>query len=492
MRPKPKAAGEFAIQRASTGNAELDSLLGGGFPRGSLILVSGNPGTGKTIFSAGVLYQGARREKENGVYVSFSEDRKAFFENMRTVGLDMEALEEEGRFKFLEMFATTREGMGKVAGELLETIRATGARRLVVDSYSAMAQAIGTDYEGRQVLHTVLGKIVRNLGCTTLVICEQPTGEDRIGDGSEEFVADGVLNLKHTIPRELEIRKMRGTKLWTRAVTYTIDNGFRVLTTELRSPAQIKRWEPIPDTNGLVSTGSRDLDAVLGGGLPRGAYVVLESSSEVMIRELRLFTRSLCLNAVNQMRGVLVLPTGGVSAKEIKAAWTPYTTAELFDNFVRIFEQEQPARTGSPSPPPYVVPMTENQGVEDEAQLEESSRRLHAAYRELKARSGNQPVIRNIGYDSMETMYARYPEKLLNEVGFAIATTRAARDITLGLAKPSLGILDKIAGIVDWHLRLTKKNGLLMFQGVKPYTSLYAVDCDVSRGYPETKLSILT
>jgi hypothetical protein len=219
--------------------------------------------------------------------------------------------------------------------------------------------------------------------------------------------------------------------------------------------------------------------------------VVLESSNDVMIKELRLFTGALCLNFITQRRGVLVVPTGGVSAKEIKAAWGLYSKSEAFNSFVRISEPNRPVG-GSSRQPPYIIPTTFGQGAGDEAELEQSMSELQKAYRELRTKTRNQPVLRNIGYDSLETSYARHPDKLLNEVGLAISRTRAAGDVTLGLAKPSLGILDKIVGIVDWHLKLSKKNGVLMLQGVKPYTSLYAVDVDVSHGYPVTKLRILT
>jgi len=38
--------------RVPTGIAGLDDLIQGGFPRGTLILLAGSPGTGKTIASA--------------------------------------------------------------------------------------------------------------------------------------------------------------------------------------------------------------------------------------------------------------------------------------------------------------------------------------------------------------------------------------------------------------------------------------------------------
>ncbi|TMI25740.1 KaiC domain-containing protein, partial [Candidatus Bathyarchaeota archaeon] len=64
--------------RVSTGIEGFDRLVEGGFPRGDTILLIGNPGTGKTGFSAQFLYKGLV-EGECGIYVSFSEGREAFF-----------------------------------------------------------------------------------------------------------------------------------------------------------------------------------------------------------------------------------------------------------------------------------------------------------------------------------------------------------------------------------------------------------------------------
>ncbi len=67
------------IESVKTGIEGFDQLTGGGFPRNSLILLCGNAGTGKTIFSAHFLYYGAANMLENGVYVSFGESRDAFY-----------------------------------------------------------------------------------------------------------------------------------------------------------------------------------------------------------------------------------------------------------------------------------------------------------------------------------------------------------------------------------------------------------------------------
>ena len=133
-----------------------------------------------------------------------------------------------------------------------------------------------------------------------------------------------------------------------------------MVTTTLRTPARAEKWKPIADSGELISTGSRDFDAILGGGFPRGAYFVVEIAADVQISEIRLITRSIMLNFINQGRGVVILPTGGVEGKSIKAAMRPYTTDEAFDSYVRI-QEPVPAwetKESERSLPPYMVPVS--------------------------------------------------------------------------------------------------------------------------------------
>jgi KaiC/GvpD/RAD55 family RecA-like ATPase len=482
----------LTIQRASSGDPVLDSFLDGGFPRGSLILVSGNPGTGKTSLTSRFLYEGAKRGDDNGIYASFSENKQSFYENMASMGFDFQKLEKEGHFLFLEVFSATKQGMSEIAKYILSEVKRFGAKRLVIDSYSVMAQALGNEYEGRQVLHTFFSRVMRNMGCTTLVIGEQPTGDYHIGDTAEEFVADGVLNLKLTIPRELEIRKMRGTRLKTRNVLYTLDGGFNVVTTMLRDPEVVKNWQPIPDSGDLLSTGSPDLDTILGGGFPRGTYAVLEASTDVSVAEVRLITRGLILNFISQKRGAMIIPTGGVGSKRIKSSIAPYATEEAFNRYLRVSEQVEGSSSEPGKIPPYVVPITYGEGSGSEAELSASSDAFLSAYKQLKERTGDQPVLRNIAYDNLESSYARFPDRLLNEIGLAMMRTRSSGDLTFAIGRPTLSILPKVLGMVDWHLKLSKMDNVLLLQGVKPYTNLYAADCDVSKGYPVMTLTALT
>jgi len=201
--------------RVPTGIIGLDDMLEGGFPRNSLILLAGSPGAGKTIASAQYLYHGAKNLDENGIYVSFAERKEFFFDNMKRFGLDFEMLESKGKFKFLDMMTTHEETISSTLDIALSEVVAINAKRLVIDSFSAMAQAFKRKIDARIILH-MLDKLMRQTGCTTLLLLELPTGSKTLGLGFEEFVADGIIlfetiDEKEGIRKRAVVRKMRGT-----------------------------------------------------------------------------------------------------------------------------------------------------------------------------------------------------------------------------------------------------------------------------------------
>src|SRR5437879_12427411 len=146
--------------RVGTGVPGLDEMLEGGFPTGSLITLAGRPGTGKTIFASQFLYQGARERGEPGMYVSMLEGRKAYFRNMNRLGLDLLPLEKKDLFRFLEMPTLSAEGLPAIWEEIVRNIDEAGIVRLVIDSFTAMSQAFGTQGDIRVFTHMLLGKII--------------------------------------------------------------------------------------------------------------------------------------------------------------------------------------------------------------------------------------------------------------------------------------------------------------------------------------------
>ncbi len=204
------------IERVPTGISGLDSLIQGGFPRSSLILLAGHPGSGKTAMGGQFLYSGAASHQEKGVYVSFAEGRSPLLDFMNALGIDMATQEKLGNIRIMDMVTVKEEGLSTVLQEVLDAIHSLKAQRLVIDSFSAMAQAFTREIEARIMLHTILSKIVRGMGCTTIMTCEIPWGSERVGMGIEEFIADGIILVSSfvenlAIKRRLLIVKLRGT-----------------------------------------------------------------------------------------------------------------------------------------------------------------------------------------------------------------------------------------------------------------------------------------
>lgn len=93
--------------RVSTGVERLDGMLGGGYFRGSSVLVSGAPGTAKTTL-AGAFAQAACRHGERALVISFDESPAQIVRNLASVRIDLEPHLRSGRLALHSFFARSR------------------------------------------------------------------------------------------------------------------------------------------------------------------------------------------------------------------------------------------------------------------------------------------------------------------------------------------------------------------------------------------------
>ena len=91
---------KISTERIATGIPRLDAMLGGrGFFRGSSILLTGTPGTGKTIISSNFA-QAACRRGERVLFFSFEESPNQIIRNTHSIGLRLEPLVKRGLLRF--------------------------------------------------------------------------------------------------------------------------------------------------------------------------------------------------------------------------------------------------------------------------------------------------------------------------------------------------------------------------------------------------------
>ena len=469
--------------RVTSGIDGLDELLGGGLPRGGLIVLSGNPGTGKTIFSAQFLYRGAVDRGEKGVYVSFAEDKEAFYRNMRAFGFDFEKLEREGLFSFLDMLTVREAGISTLLELVIGRVAELGAKRLVVDSFSAMAQAFREPHDARIVLHTILGKLVRSMGCTTLLIVEIPHGTSRIGLGVEEFVADGIIVLKRELLdgrpfRVLEVMKMRGLPTPKAQTVFTLKGGFRVfLPFKLKGVEAPRRFKPRPDSEERFSTGSPDLDEVLGGGYPRSSFVLIEIDRGITIPQYHSIVVPTVWNFLAQGRGVFMIPSAGEEQITIKRrVLEGGFTADELNNLLRVCIRHYPELR----PEPYIVSFKGEDVGEDYG-------KLTSAIAEVRRRT-RRPLLHVVGVDSLIDVYGE--REILLHLRLAATIGKVMGDLIVVLLRPGYPrAAEVLSGAADVHLRITREHGVVLVYGVKPMTNVYALEMDTSEGYPMPKLT---
>ncbi len=218
-------------KRIKTGVPGFDDLVNGGLIEGSLTLLTGTAGTGKTLFSSQFIFSGIKEFKEPGIYVSFEEPIENIKENCLNFGWDFRQFEKRGKVIFVRYDPFHVEDIY----ELIETnIKRINAQRVVLDSISALGLYIKEISEIRRTVFQI-SLLLRKLNCTSILISEILPMQPALSRfGVEEFVTDGVIVLYYTrtgsqFSRALTVWKMRGTAHSNKLHPYKItDKGIMI------------------------------------------------------------------------------------------------------------------------------------------------------------------------------------------------------------------------------------------------------------------------
>ncbi len=200
----------------------FDELLGGGFPRGGNTLVTGVPGTGKTIFALQFIYNGATTFNEKGLVVTFEENAASLKKQAQQFGWNFDLLEKQGKVKILDI--PVSDIKESTVREIIKIVERDNYSRLVIDSLSALAintpNTFGsvtdvTEIFIKRFIYHFINEL-RTSGATSLLISQAAEGQ-LSSDGVSEFVSDGIIYIKHEslggdFSRHLIIRKMRKVK----------------------------------------------------------------------------------------------------------------------------------------------------------------------------------------------------------------------------------------------------------------------------------------
>ena len=263
----------FFTDRVKTGVSGFDELIEGGIPKGFNVLITGLPGTGKTIFGLQYLYTGLKNG-ENGLYVSIDSKPELLKEQAKQFGMDFGQYEKDKKVTFLDVPADRLKV--NLFDMIEEEAKEIGAKRIVFDSLAIfnvnidqflipLSYSAGIDPQVQSELSAVKGDkkyryevmptfeqdpkgrtfytgakekrtvyLVINelskLNTTNLIITDATqSGDQMTVDGVSEYVCDGVIALKslavgETLSRTIEISKMRNTNIDGGIKSYEIGN----------------------------------------------------------------------------------------------------------------------------------------------------------------------------------------------------------------------------------------------------------------------------
>ena len=205
------------IPKVPTTIAGLDEILKGGLPRGRTTVVSGGPGSGKTVLGLEFLCRGAMAGTP-GVFVTFEERAGAIRLNALAMGWDLAALEKAGKIAIIEARLPGEEivsgdfdiqGLLAIVGGHVKRI---GARQIVMDALDVLLRI----YDDLKHEHNELSRLhdwLTDRGLTSVLSVK--THHDDSQESHYEFLdfmADCVIRLDHRVVGPVATRRLRVIK----------------------------------------------------------------------------------------------------------------------------------------------------------------------------------------------------------------------------------------------------------------------------------------
>lgn len=194
----PRARKTPSTKRLSIGVPALDEMLGGGIPEGDSLLIAGSSGTGKSLLATQFIAAGIR-EGQPGIVAVFEERPEEYAARASGFGLHLDTAIDEGKLKIIYLRPLDLS-VDETMQEILDAIKKTGAKRLVIDSLAGfeMALAPGFRADFRESLYRMIFSLT-GIGVTILstVEMEESFTELLFSSYSISFLTDDIIRLRY-------------------------------------------------------------------------------------------------------------------------------------------------------------------------------------------------------------------------------------------------------------------------------------------------------
>lgn len=259
-----------------SGVPNLDLVLGGGLARGSLVMMTGAPGSGKTILSQQIAFHAARQGEQVLVLTTLSEPHAKLLTYLRTLSFFQEEVIGQ-RIELLNIYRQLREEFDTAGSIVLRLVRERRATLVVLDSFDSVRDLAPRYSNAREFIYE-LSAGLGLLGITVIVITASAPG--LVPRYPEFAIADAVITLYQDLYgarslRTLEMSKMRGAAQRGGRHSYQISAAGIQIYPRQETVLLPPETSPRPRQ---VSFGLPELDAMIAGGIPRGSNLLLIGS----------------------------------------------------------------------------------------------------------------------------------------------------------------------------------------------------------------------
>ena len=339
---------------------------------------------------------------------------------------------------------------------------------VVLDSWEGIADYVPP--EARMKVEQSLMAVLEGTGARMILVSERPETNTTL-----DQLADAILVLHQNViddrrVREMEIRKLRGVPIRQERYLFTLAGG-RLRYLEpfgFTLPEKTSMFRPLENTMTHMSTGSRDLDALLGGGVPRESTVLLEIRGDVPFEGQVYVPLTALLNFLATNNAVMAFPYSDYDPTRARLFATQFMPEDVYDANMRVFTTD---RVDDPV------------AIKFSLDPKEDFDKWFDTYSSFKAEG--KTIWMLMALDTVENFYG---PGVMNFLATVAARAAVNKDIQSIVARPNLELTKKVANISQIHLVLSQRWGTLILHGVKPRTGFYGLQFTFGHGYPEFEL----
>lgn len=218
------------MEREKIGIKDVDNMICGGLPKGSIVGLSGPPGVGKSIFSLHFLLEGARKGQKS-VYINLEEPRSNIDNMIKEFDFANEFFEFEKK-GIIVIKCFSYPEYEKIHLDLIQKIKEDKKiKRLVIDSFNCFfssidnAHSIPVEINVRKLINSSFYQL-RQKNLTVLLVLEKYDNYRLSFDYNIPYLVDGMIKLDFldlgVIERRIFIPKMRWTEQYKESKSYDI------------------------------------------------------------------------------------------------------------------------------------------------------------------------------------------------------------------------------------------------------------------------------